>query len=463
MPLFSVGGVRKGSAGRTRRSGCKSISVSFSSTTSNEGPTSLAATDDSQPSHHSKLPSMEKSSKPIDGCTTDSISTNRWKRVNEKDGSSHSRPSLSDDEDDRDSDEEDRDSDEESSVGSEYEGLARLERKLDLRMARLRRLSAGRRPSYVRLMETHQAAVREIAIAEYKRSVRDKEEPSKSVHGTAADEKAGRTQAAPSMDEEPDDRFRHPPLYLRIWWWLLFEAHHTIPASCTLLVVCMGHLTFYSFVDILLRTCYQTLFSGIMAYSTFVVLHIFAGFGLLRANGYLFDLLKGRSLRMVNFDMRNRLKLRHADARLLEVLKESLLGSATNMLGFYLIYNGLSFVYNQRVHPAFFKPLDELYTSIRDEAAKQVPEGADLKFYSRLDFAELEAAPDGTGMEQETCSILKAYVAPRFEWWFSYCCMDPFQEFRIHDVTFHGLWFLATAWVAALMGLNVLKFCDEGA
>lgn len=364
-------------------------------------------------------------------------------------------------------------SDEESSVGSQYEGLARLERKLDLRMARLRRICAGRRPSYVRLLEFHEATVREISVAEYKQTHREgtrkhRPVPSERIDGLPAPparttKASDATGAESSADGGPQGLCRTPPLYLRLWWWLLFEGHHTIPGSVKLLVVCMAHLTFYNLLDYTLWTIYESFFVGLMQFSTFVVVYIVAGLALMRGNGSLFTVLGGSSYNMVKFEMHNRLRLGHADARLMEYFKNSIWGSAANMFAFYLIYSGLVHFYNDRTHQKFNVLMVESYTMIRDQAAQQVPEPVDLKFYDKSNYTGQFESPKLSGVEQQTCAILEEYVAPPFQWWFRYCCADPFQEFRLHDLTFHGFWFFLTAGVAAWMGINVLTLCDEGA
>jgi hypothetical protein len=61
-----------------------------------------------------------------------------------------------------------------------------------------------------------------------------------------------------------------------------------------------------------------------------------------------------------------------------------------------------------------------------------------------------------------TCKLLEQHIHPNFQWWFSYCCNDPSQEWKAVEMAFYSMGLLVVAVVAAMVGINILEICDEG-
>jgi hypothetical protein len=373
-----------------------------------------------------------------------------------------------------------------SSIASECQGLARLEREQDRRMERLLRICAAttatpgrRRPSYFRLLQAHQAAVKALAIAQYKEQHQHMSTEKNTTMGSRIATIKGNNQRISTNEEQhQQQQDPPPPLHHRIWWWLLFESHFTVPSIWKLLAICMGHLTVYNFLDVVTKTVHHNVIGGMMGNDMFNVVLTLFGLALLRANGFLFTLLDKQSMKITKFEMTNRQQLGHRDGRLMVYLNKDhpWMGSTCNLLGFYLIYCAFVYFYNHRIHPAFYVPLDDWYASIRNNAIKMaLDDGINsttaithLSYYYRADSKYGSSVGWTYGMlsgtEDETCAIITEHIPNNLKllrWWFNWLCYDPGQEFRIHDILFHGFWFTLTAAVSAWMGVNVLTLCDD--
>mmetsp|Transcript_28075 Transcript_28075/g.49785 ORF Transcript_28075/g.49785 Transcript_28075/m.49785 type:complete len:449 (+) Transcript_28075:64-1410(+) len=339
---------------------------------------------------------------------------------------------------------------------AEYKGILRLEKKLEIRKKKLRRLSAGMSPSLVTMLQAHEEAARDVKLFKHKQQ----QQGTGKTTGKASNENSttsrSGSRATGNVSSVKRQHLRKHSLFLRTWWHLVFEFHHTVPSSFKLIIICACHLTFHGVIDTGLRILYHNVLQDYFGQQFYGVCQIIFGLWLLRANGYLWQFLEHDAYNTVKFDMHNRWHLGFLDARVLSFFKSSLLASACNMFGFYFVYVGL----NQLVAHGFLvllKFLEDWYINTRTRIIEEhhIPEES-LQFYSweglSTHFSEAE---------YQTCMMLKQYVKPQFRWWFQYCCTDPFQEWKGLEMFYFGAGLLVAALIAASMGLNVLKFCDE--
>ena len=258
-----------------------------------------------------------------------------------------------------------------------------------------------------------------------------------------------------------------------LWWWTLFEIHHTVPSSFKLVIICLCHLAFHGVLDATTRIVYHNIFLDYMDKQLFSCFLIAIGLILLRANGYLWLFLNDDSYRIVKFDMHNRLRLGCTDAKVLKFFKrETIYGSAANMFGFYFVYVGLNQIFSHN-YANIAKFFETWYTQTKEEIITEqnlTTTGANnddiimnnssasssLVFYSWDGYSTGYSEP-----EHQTCLLLKQYVHPNLQWWFQYCCTDPFQEWKVLEITYFGLLLSVVATIGGYMGLNLLELCDE--
>jgi hypothetical protein len=357
----------------------------------------------------------------------------------------------------------DEEGDQISDDGSE--NLTRLQKKFECRKERLRRLCNGRPLSYIKMLEAHEEAVHQVVVA----------------HCT--------NQFGQNHENRQTER-RKPTFLQQSWWAVLFELNHTLPASYQVLLVCMGHATFFAFFDVVMKSLYYSLIANDMATSLSIhayhALEIILGLVLIRINGNIFYWQDDTSSYLGNVEMRNRLKLNWLDAIALKRLKGSILGSAFTMFGFYLVYMGLTHFY----YSAFLCLYNIFYTwyeSVSKQADLAVRANATI-------FATETNSTDIDVSVSPSCTVLVEHLAPgicypeddwlgmdnpseayyyklydyfyRFyqvmqQWLAQQLCMDTTYEWRILSLVYHGFWIALVATLIAINGDNILRYCDD--
>jgi hypothetical protein len=130
------------------------------------------------------------------------------------------------------------------------------------------------------------------------------------------------------------------------------------------------------------------------------------------------------------------------------------------MFGFYFAYVGLNQIFSHN-YATILKFFENWYMQTKEGILTQQnftddDNSSSLVFYSWDGVSTGYSEP-----EYQTCLMLKQYVHPKLQWWFHYCCTDPFQEWKILEVTYFGVLLSVVATIAGYMGLNVLELCDE--
>ena len=86
----------------------------------------------------------------------------------------------------------------------ELNGIARLERKLELKRQRLRRLCAGRRPSYVQRLEASTAAADAVTLASYKEKHTTESSHNSNSAATTTDNSSATSDDTPTDSADMD-------------------------------------------------------------------------------------------------------------------------------------------------------------------------------------------------------------------------------------------------------------------
>ncbi|KAL3902837.1 MAG: hypothetical protein SGILL_010677, partial [Bacillariaceae sp.] len=354
-------------------------------------------------------------------------------------------------------------------LNAEVKGIRRLERKLELRRQRLQRLCEGRRsPTYTRLLQATTAAADAMELASY-RERHDtivEEETSNDNDDQSDDDNCTKTtsisvKTATHTDNEPvpksdvcsshsatetSTKIARPPsstTSMSLWWILLFEINHTLPAVGIVLVVLMGHVAFYGGLEALSRSIYYSGIDQYFSLNQFFGCMVILGLALLRLNGTLYYWLDQNDFALVRLELQNRLTLGTIDAKFMKRIKGTVLCSAMNMFGYYISSVGLNhFYYNGSL--AVLKPFEDWYME-----AFRAMGGA---FSAETGLAEPPA-----------CHTIVDWVAPSGEYsqkLFHYFCADETQEWRAITLVYHGLWFVAAAGLARFVGQNVMEYCN---
>jgi hypothetical protein len=351
---------------------------------------------------------------------------------------------------------------------SEIRGIKRLEQKLKLRRQRLQKLCVGRRSSFVQLVEANDVAASEITLALYK----EKEQHQMIKKGNVMnggdnrdDNDGSLSQQQRRRQHQPVQTLSHPKnapittadapvvrqqqglsIMMRMWWMILFEYNLTLSCFFTVMVVLLGHTTFYSALEVTLKCVYYTVFESWLTLDQFFLLQIMLGLGLLRINGNVFYWLNSKDYNLVRLEMQNRLKLGWWDAKFLKRIKGHRLSSAMNMFGYYLASVGVYYFYYHG-QLRVLRPFEEWYVAVfRSVGGKYDPvTGQEIK----VPCPDLWGAMPSTGSD---------YVVSK--WLLDYFCNDVTAEWKLIVLLYHGLCLTITAIMAAKLGQNVLTFCD---
>jgi hypothetical protein len=327
-------------------------------------------------------------------------------------------------------------------------GLERLEKRLERRRRKLHMLCAGKSEAYACLLKSNEAEVRQLKMKRFLTKRAQKKRSRGRPSG-----KSKNITFSPSIEEQPTKTHT----LLLMLWWVLFEFHHTIPASLKLVVICLCHLFFHGTIETASKVLYHNVFFNVMSQQVHALCQVVLGLCLLRANGYVWYFLDNHAYNIVKFDMHNRLHLGHLDAKLLSFCKSSVYGSAANLIGFYLVYVGL----NQVIITPFNvinNNMEAWYLITKETALEKHDfDKSALKFYSWEG-----TSPGYSEEEHKTCELLKQYIhPPSLQWLFEYCCKDPSQEWKAVEIAYYGVGLLAMTISAASFGVNLLEICDE--
>jgi hypothetical protein len=384
--------------------------------------------------------------------------------------------------------------------------ILRLEKKLEKRQQTLQKLSTRRSSSstptastVIKLLQMNEELVRQIKLEKYynkkiqktKKKNNNNETKQRSCSiatetssSSTSNANSNRNESNDNNDNENDEFKQHedvaaedvpPPTnnkdiggHLTVqdrqpWlWWILFEIHHTIPSSFKLVIICLCHLAFHGVLDATTRIVYHNMLLDYVNKQLFSSFLIVIGLVLLRANGYLWLFLNDDSYRIVKFDMHNRLRLRCTDAKVLSFFKKraAIWGSAANMFGFYFAYVGLNQIFSHN-YSTILKSFENWFVQTKEGILAEQnftddDNSSSLVFYSWDGLSTGYSEP-----EYQTCLMLEQYVDPKLQWWFHYCCTDPFQEWKILEITYFGVLLSVVATIAGYLGLNLLELCDE--
>jgi len=251
--------------------------------------------------------------------------------------------------------------------------------------------------------------------------------------------------------------YQDVPWIHRLKSWFLFDCHYTLPSCFRLVITSTCHLAMYGVLEATSKMIYQRVFFHFMNLYVFHGCQVLLGLVLLRANGYLWQFLDKDAYKTLKFDMHNRFYLGFLDARVLAFFKDTVYHSATNTIGFCLVYVGLHRLSDQ-LYLDFMSSLDEWYLDTRDAIVEvqNFPKNSTV-FYSW----------EGTSMyfseaAQHTCLALKQYVEPTLlQGLFEYCCTDPFQDWIIFEMMYNILFLVIGASLGASIGINILQLYDE--
>lgn len=342
----------------------------------------------------------------------------------------------------------------ETQHSDDHSNKERLEKRLKIREESLARLQRTLPVPCYNLLAAHEKAAQ--VINRNRCRLGDGATMQSKTAAAAAEKKGAKPTNISTAPQEDRAKSSHSHPVLYTWWWCMFEFYHTGPAAYKLVVVCLCHLFFHGTLDTLSRIVYHSIFVTAMGQGMFDLVLISLGLGLLRSNGYLWMFLDTEKYNAIKFDMHNRRQLGFADARLLSFLESSLYGSAANLLGFYLVYIGLSQISSQE-YERILKFLEAWYLAKKDAIIQDQNLVEDeLHFYS------WESIYNGFSEKaSDTCLLLSQNIHPRFQWWFSYCCNDPAQEWKAIEMVFYSLGLVAITFSASMVGVNILEICNE--
>lgn len=346
-------------------------------------------------------------------------------------------------------------------AGSVKLTVKRMEKKFERRKQKIGRLCTGRSQSYVKMMEAHEEAVYQVLVAKH------------------------RNRVGKSGDNRQFTDTTHASLLVQSWWMFLFEANHTLPASYVVLLVSMGHSTFYAFFDVVMRSSYHAMISSKFASSLsldqYHAIEIIIGLVLIRLNGNIFYWQDKNSIHLANIEMHNRLKLNRWDALILKRLKGALLSSAMNMFGFYLVYLGLGHFYYSGLH-SFVNFFYAWYDGFRKQAEQDLcgavavntttssGESNDADYVRMVPTCDMlveQVSPQGDWLDVDYHNHPQCYYfyydqyQQLQEWLVHHFCMDETQEWRILLIVYHGFWLIVFSTLIAAKGDNILRYCDD--
>mmetsp|Transcript_32192 Transcript_32192/g.36544 ORF Transcript_32192/g.36544 Transcript_32192/m.36544 type:complete len:588 (+) Transcript_32192:96-1859(+) len=378
-------------------------------------------------------------------------------------------PSQSDNEEDSDYDDKseesslldswsDESSEDEVIFDSDCKGVGRLKKKLALRKERTKRLSAGRPPAYIRLLEINEEMASEIKIAKYKERHPDEDDHDKSKDDDNEDREEDRLLLSTSAH-----LLRGKKIWSRVLGLIQFEALHTLPYFYTILIILFGHCTFYGFLEVVTRIVYYTFLKKIMSHNSFSILLTIFGLCLQRLNGSVFRLSSTKNYSLLKMEMSNRQQLGSFDTRIWKKIKGlSVLNSVCNMLGYYSTFIGITHFY-YKWYSLWMYWVEIWWTGIWHTAEELI----NTEFQQQVHQQSVDSCLSGHSVlspmvaMSPTCEGATQLVSsPILKWLFNGWCNDLTLEYRDLQIVYHGCW-LAVAFILAYkIGMNVLTFCD---
>mmetsp|Transcript_6033 Transcript_6033/g.17160 ORF Transcript_6033/g.17160 Transcript_6033/m.17160 type:complete len:569 (-) Transcript_6033:307-2013(-) len=358
-------------------------------------------------------------------------------------------------------------------ISDEFEGIQRLEKKLAIRKERLKLLCVGRPAAYLQWVESNEEAAGKIRIASYKENhpdeVTNEDEHKDNDIGTDKRLPSAYPSEVSSTTSSSQTRLLSPLLSANqssaYWLGLLqFEALHTLPCAYAIIVVMIGHCTFYSFMEVLGKSLYKSWFNSWISPDVYYCIFTVVGLVLMRINGHCFWYSStNNKYSLVKMELGNRLKLGTFDARLLKRIRGSVTASACNMFGCYFVCVGINYFYYKecdRRMDSFEKWFDGIWNRatdiVNDEVTEKLQQFAIINYKFMADTsgsAETRISP--------TCEVAEGLLSSPFvKRLYHFWCTDYSNEYKSVELTYHGVSLLASMGLAFLIGQNVMTFCD---
>jgi hypothetical protein len=244
-------------------------------------------------------------------------------------------------------------------VGSDYHGWERLERKLEIREETLKRLSEGKSEAYVKMLRHHEEAAKQQKIKEHGRKLTEKGSP----RGSQTKKMDASIATSESLPTDTG-------LLGEVRRFLLFEGYHSGQAVAVILFSSVVGIAIYDMMDNMMRQI-AGLSAPYVNIHQFHALLIVFGAVVMRTTGYIWWWLQGDSFACVKFELHNRHKLGHWDARLMHYLSRSgkTLANCLNIICFYSLYIGISYFYYLAMDMLLWDTLVAWFKLIAKEAA----------------------------------------------------------------------------------------------
>ena len=352
-------------------------------------------------------------------------------------------------------------SDDESSMDLDCKGIERLRKKLIKRKRQLERLCVGRPPAYVQLLATNEEIASERKIAEYKHRHPDEEGKIKAMSNSNSGNN--------NIEEEKKVSTAHQLLGM-----IQFEAYHTLPSFCTLLVISFGHATFFGFFECIMRILYYRFFKNILNRSMYHFLGLICGLIHLRLNGSVFYYSTAKNFSLLKMEISNRQKLLFLDTRIWELIRGSLLSSACNMIGYYLISIGISHFY-YKIYDTWMMHFEIWWENMWNMAVIQINKEVQQQqllhqqqtaFQQPTDIITCPLLSDHeihqpTVTVSPTCAGATEMVqSPIMKWLVNGWCNDLTSEYRDVQLVYHGFWLVASIILGLKVGQKLITYCD---
>ena len=330
-------------------------------------------------------------------------------------------------------------------VSARVTGIERLEKILNIRQKRLKKLCHGQPPAYVHLLKENEMVAGKIKIAEYMKK-----------HPTE-DHDIGVVPPESPMSNDKK---------LSYWKGILqFELIHMLPNAYIVCLVCAVHSAFFGVLECLCRMVYESFvkpFGG--SNEAFYTSLGFLGLILLRFNGGLVWYTRSSSdYNRIKMEMSNRFKLGMFDAKLLKRIKDNLTGSAFSMFGYYFICIGINYFYyhyHSNWMTVFGTWFDEVWgrsiEAINAELRKEQEHWAD--FYD-LAFGQAVETPDRefTPSCEYSQDMVSNWMLKLF---WPFWCSDTSVEYKSVEIWYHVLMLSVSGFLALRVGQNMLTLCD---
>ena len=294
------------------------------------------------------------------------------------------------------------------SVESCYKGMERIQKKLEMRERKLRRLLRGKGKLYAKMMMANEQKCRDLTINKYKHS-----------HD-------------PSETAVPDEAFLFDHSFDQMQRLLLFELYHSAPALFCAVCGCLAYASsFLCLSKVLEIMAYHSTIVATIGTDLFYVLVTLVGLVLMRLSGYIWSWTGHESYDLVKFEMHNRANLGYLDTRLMAFLKKKKFSGAMSLLSFNVTYTGASFFYYKLMERLFTTDLEDWWSGIEMEVKERLPRS-----------------------EKITCDAVYEYVEPSYRRMIAYIvCFDG--DWSKSTVVFHFVMCLLFVWAMRYGGLRL--------